>query len=293
MSEPIHRERPTHQFVPAVRLQQLAARHDVDVFLNLCGCRSLLTLPARQPPARRLEPFVTFPSSAQHDLCLDHTAPPASPGERGSALLAIARDEQGLTFRRYGLAMRSNLACDRFEAPRTAQRAYTGQPWLVLALWAHLASRDGAYLHGALAMIGGRFVALVGPPDVGKTTLARLVAAAGQVRLSDEHVFVRRQPEGLRAYACPWPGVPAKATTLDGPLAAVFCLRQGPAHVATRLSEAAALRRLIPVTWYLNELSETVPLTMAVLAEMVASVPVYDLAFAPDVGVVEEIGRVL
>jgi hypothetical protein len=257
--------------------------------LALGGSRCQILVPQRDRLAPPCVPFLVPSAPPEHDLRLALTAAPTA-GRAGRRLpLSVERRTRGLAFHRLGRTMLATSACDEFLAPRSADGVVTGRPWLMLALWAHLTLRQGAFLHGALALVDGHLVALLGSPDAGKTTLSRLITASGQYTLSDEHVFVRRQPDGIWGYGSPWPGLPAGLPSSEGPLAAVFCLRQSPVHRVARLSETAALRRLIPVTWFLNDLSETIPLTMALLSEIMATVPVYELAFAPDAGAVEAI----
>jgi hypothetical protein len=259
--------------------------------LSICGRKCALTLPEGLPLAGALLPF-RVPQPDISDFSLDVTRTETAPGDLATDL-DIASTEAGVLFRRRGLVMSADHELKTFAVAALPEECFTGQPWLMLALWAHLTLRGGALLHGGVCAIEGRFVLLLGPPDHGKSTLCGLAEQAGHTCLSDEHAFLTTEPDCLRAWACPWPGVRHPVSAMDGPLHSVFLLRHAPTHELARLSPASALRALIPLTRFFAQLSETVPTTMAVVQRMVATTPVYDFGFVPELSAVDEMRSVL
>jgi hypothetical protein len=159
----------------------------------------------------KLEPFLLSGPSKAPDLRLvlqvadGPLCPPADP------LGDVIVRETGLEFvRRQGRL----LAADDFARCRVLlnpapPEPFTGQPWLMLALWGYVASRHGLMLHGGCCELGGKFFLLLGERQVGKTTLSGLVASAGGVCLTDEYPFVTRQDGALYCHGSPWPGIVA------------------------------------------------------------------------------------
>ena len=263
--------------------------------LDLCAYAIRLVTSGRLPLAASLGPFVSSP-----DLCRPpdftltfgaRSVRPTEPPPEPDLVVETVGDE--IRFRRHVAVMTAALDLRTFAAPLPDEDELTGQPWLMLALWAHLSRYGGLFLHGSALLIDGRLVLAVGPPDIGKSTIARLVDESGQYALGDENCFARLRGDAMYGYGSPWPGIVREAPATGGPLAAVLLLRQSAQPAARPLAPAAALRRLIPVTRFLTALSDTVPSVLAELGELVARVPVFDFGFAPEPRVVDDIRRLL
>lgn len=158
---------------------------------------------------------------------------------------------------------------------------FDGQPWLMLALWGYHACRGGLFLHGACCEFEGRRVLLLGKPQVGKSTLSRLLVDAGGACLTDEYPFVTRETDGFVAHGTPWPGRQGAPASPSGPLAAIFFLRQAPANELQRLDRREAIRRLLANHRFFRWAPETHPPAFEQLAALATAVPVWDYGFAP------------
>lgn len=133
---------------------------------------------------------------------------------------------------------------------------------------------EGLILHGGALAEDGRAWLFTGPSGVGKSTLAALFPDKA---LCDELVAVRAHDGGFWVQSLPyWTAKPGTAS-----LQSICLLRHGVDHVRTRLTPAAALRRLAPqVTWPVLHQGAMAHCFDA-LAALVETVPVWDLAFAP------------
>jgi len=160
---------------------------------------------------------------------------------------------------------------------------FPGNRWLMLALWGYLTLRGGAYLHGAVCHIEGRYILFLGDSGVGKSTLSRLVVAGGGTCLTDENPFVTFGDAGRpQVHGSPRPGVNGPPAPLSGPLAAVFFLRHAPQNELRRLNGTGTARRLVGNARFFHWLPETIPLTMAVLDAIASNTPIFDFGFVPD-----------
>lgn len=133
---------------------------------------------------------------------------------------------------------------------------------------------NGFVVHAAaLAGTGGGWLCC-GPSGCGKTTLAKLFP---DLALADELVAVRRQGQDFLVEALPfWTGRPRRSR-----LVGVHFLRHGETHSRRPLSAAEAVRRLArEVIWPTYAVAE-MGAAFAVLTQLVASLPCFELAFAP------------
>lgn len=164
---------------------------------------------------------------------------------------------------------------------------FNGQPWLMLALWGYLAHREGLFLHGAVCEFGGKFFLLLGAQQVGKSTLGRLVVAAGGACLTDEYPFVTRNEDCFVAHGTPWPGLQGQPSARSAPLSAVFFLRHAPHNALMPLGHKAAALRLLANHRFFTWCPETIPDAVERIDALAAAVPVFDLGFVPTLAAVE------
>jgi hypothetical protein len=116
------------------------------------------------------------------------------------------------------------------------------QNMLRLLLIHDLAPKGGLLLHASSLAVGGAARAFFGKSGAGKSTLARTFPDG--TLLSDEITIITGDG---RAHRAPFTGeqLPPKMP-LAAPLRALFAIAHGETFVATRLSPAEALRRLLP-----------------------------------------------
>lgn len=228
-------------------------------------------------------------------LSLEEGPPPDRPdgplGRNGATTVISTRDRFWLRARCGGIAV-ANPELSVWQCWRRPNEPFidvvAGNRGLMLALWGYLALRGGTYLHGAVCVMEGRYMLVLGDSGVGKSTLSGLVLAAGGSCLTDEHPFVT-VGEGERPFVhgSLRPGVKGPLVPLSAPLDAVFFLRHAPANEIQRLSLSYAGRRFLGNTRFFHWLPATIPETFNTLDKIARQVPVYDFGFVPDLSAVE------
>jgi hypothetical protein len=145
-----------------------------------------------------------------------------------------------------------------------------------------LATDGGFLLHASSAVRNGRAVLFTGPSGSGKTTIARL-APPDVTLLTDEISYVRRTGDSYTAFGTPFAGeLGESGERVAAPVAVLFRLGRGPDNLRERLSEADAVRTLMRNILFF---ADDGPLTRRVLdtaCDFAATVPAFQLAFAPD-----------
>lgn len=159
----------------------------------------------------------------------------------------------------------------------------------MLALWGYLAHRNGLLLHGACCDLDGRRILLLGPSQVGKSTLAGLIVAAGGTCLTDEYPFVSACDGALLAHASPWPGMSDGRSPLSRPLHAIFFLHQLPRNELSPLPVSAAVRRLIENNRFFTWSPRTLPVAFDLIDQLASQVPIFDFGFLPEQSAVESL----
>ena len=211
------------------------------------------------------------------------------PAPRG---LDFLRSDTGLWFRRGSALCRATPDLLSWHAwardPGTAQgEMLDGRPWLMLAVWGLVAQNGGAFLHGGICVIGGKYFLLLGESGAGKSTLSRLVVDSGASCLTDENPFVTEDAGRLLVHGSPWPGLRGADVPLHGRLSGVFFLRHANSNVARQMSEAEAGLRLLDNARFFTFEPDFTPLTVAMLDRIATTVPVFDFGFVPTLPAVD------
>ncbi len=170
---------------------------------------------------------------------------------------------------------------------------YDGYPFLELILWGRLSLIGACFLHGAIVVVDGRYVLLLGDSGVGKSTLSGLAVQKGFTRLTDENPFLTWQQDGPWVHPAPWPGITGASAPACGPLDAIFFLRHAPENSLQRLPLPDAARRLLGNARMFNWLPATIPAAVELLDKTLSRVPVYDFGFVPEMSAIEAIREVL
>lgn len=160
-----------------------------------------------------------------------------------------------------------------------------------------LRARGGLVLHGSAAMLDGQGILCVGVSGVGKSTMARLLHAAGATVLTDERPAIRQWPpptgtpetaEGARAHAVdfrvhgtPWPSSAGFASNTCAPLRRIYFLEHGTADRLTALTPREAFHRLVHVTTIPWQDAALFDPCLKTLETLLQSVPCATLAFRP------------
>jgi hypothetical protein len=155
-----------------------------------------------------------------------------------------------------------------------------------------LARRQGALLHAAGINLNGKGYIFPGKSGAGKSTITRQFAALEDAGLfSDDRIVVRKIEGDFKAYGTPWPGEAGIALNKSEPLSAIFFINHGSANQIKEITPQEALARLLPVTsipWYDREVMDEI---LTFCADLISSVPVYELDFVPSIEVVEVFER--
>ena len=160
-----------------------------------------------------------------------------------------------------------------------------------------LHAAGGLVFHGSSARLDGHGILCAGVSGSGKSTIARLLEAAGATVLSDERPVVRRQtPPGtpasdasFRVHGSPWPSSAGFARRDAAPLRRIYFLEHGATDRLTPLPPPEAFRRLIQVATIPWQEPAFFDPCLATVEALLAAVPCAALAFRPASGVVDVI----
>jgi hypothetical protein len=174
------------------------------------------------------------------------------------------------------------------EEPESERLSQVRYPIDQLLLMNHLALAGGIIMHGAGVVLEGRALVMGGVSGAGKSTIAKLLSAAGwgDALLSDDRIILRTaggagaQP-AITAWGTPWPGDAHVARNAAAPLVALLFLVKSDADELVQLTATQAAERLMRVVscpWYDPV---RMPLVLDVCSQIVESTPCYDLRFRP------------
>jgi len=169
-----------------------------------------------------------------------------------------------------------------------------GLSLLVLRLRAH----GGLVLHGAAAEVDGQGILCVGISGTGKSTLARLLDAAGNTVLTDERPVLRQWPppedgatpsRDFRVYGSPWPSSAGFARNAWTPLRRIYFVEHGATDRLTPLPPRDAVSRLVHVATIPWQDPVLLDPCLATVDALLRAVPCAVLSFRPTPDVVNVI----
>jgi hypothetical protein len=188
---------------------------------------------------------------------------------------------------RFALASYPSRADGDLTRRRVAFRAGPGpalNPDLFRLLCGFLLMQEGGVLLHASAVVDrGRAWVFSGPSGSGKTTIAGL--AGDRSVLNDETIALRPGPRGWQACATPFygSGGPAMARANDrAPLRGLCFLAKADRFAHRLLSPSEAVARAFPEVMLPKRDDRVAERLLATLAALAATVPAWELAFAPD-----------
>ena len=165
-----------------------------------------------------------------------------------------------------------------------------------------LRARGGLVLHGSAATLDGQGILCAGVSGAGKSTMARLLHAAGADVLTDERPVVRQwpppagdrnpsAPAAFRVYGTPWPSSAGFARNAWAPLRRIYFLEHGTADGLTPLTPREAFNRLIHVATIPWQDAALFDPCLATVETLLQSVPCAVLSFRPTPDVVDVIRK--
>ena len=146
-----------------------------------------------------------------------------------------------------------------------------------------LIDATGVVVHGASLVRDGRAYLFSGPSGAGKTTVARLSPDA--TLLSDELSIVRIVDGKAVCFGTPFRGeLNLAGQDRAAPLAGVYFLRQGLRHAVEALKPERALARLLANVLFFAREPDVTAKVFDIAADIVDTVPCFELSFRPDAG---------
>jgi len=148
----------------------------------------------------------------------------------------------------------------------------------------------GLVVHAASLVRHGRAYLFCGPSGSGKTTVARLSPDA--TLLSDELSIVRMSDKAARCHGTPfWGDFGRAGEDRAAPLVGIHFLHHSSRHTIEAVKPRQALERLLPnVVFFAREVDLT-ERVLNIAADVVETVPCFDLFFRRDAGFWEVIER--
>ncbi len=152
-----------------------------------------------------------------------------------------------------------------------------------------LPSLDGLFVHAAGVDFDGRGLLFVGPSEAGKSTIVKMLMGRSRI-LCDDRTIVRRNGQGFDVHGTWSHGEVPAVSAGKAPLAGVFFLRQAGDNRLERIeSPAAAARELLPRIVRPLVTADWWEAVLALIGELVRSVPFYDLYFDKSGRIVEKL----
>ena len=133
----------------------------------------------------------------------------------------------------------------------------------------------------------GRGHLFVGVSGAGKSTTARLWGDRASGIVSDDRVIVRERDGAMWMYGTPWHGEAELSMPEGVPLTGVYLLVQAETNALRALDPAEAVARLFRCTFPLFHDAAALEFTLSFLERLTAAVPVRELRFTRDPGVVD------
>lgn len=170
---------------------------------------------------------------------------------------------------------------------------FRGDPSLKLIVWARSSIEGYCYMHGALIVLDGKYILLVGQSGSGKTTLSDLACDCGATRLTEEDPFISCKEDEPWVFTSPWPGMRGPEVPFSGKLSAIFYLRHAERNTVRALSMKESCHNLLTHSRTFNWLPQTLPLAIELFDKVAEKIPSYDFGFVPDTSAVEMIRDII
>jgi hypothetical protein len=161
-------------------------------------------------------------------------------------------------------------------------------------LFVNLLARGlGVMLHACGVVKDGKGYVFSGPPDAGKTTLARLVDrfSDGMV-LGDECVIIRRKGNRFWVYGTPWYGEAGLHSPQGAPLEQLFLIHHARKNLCSPIPAQEAASRLLAQSILTPYDAAAVEFGLDFCLSLIAEVPAYDFGFVPEASAVRQIARI-
>ncbi|MDO9153866.1 MAG: phosphoenolpyruvate carboxykinase (ATP) [Paludibacter sp.] len=149
----------------------------------------------------------------------------------------------------------------------------------------YLTQKCGAVMmHASNVYDGEKGRIFTGFSGNGKSTMSKIWADAGNLVINDDRVIIRRNEDGYFVYNTPmfYQDVPKKA-----PLHAIYLISHAPANKIKKLAGALAVSRVMAFCIQNNFEKQLIQNHLNFFGTMCHEIPVFDLGFVPDAGVID------
>jgi len=155
-------------------------------------------------------------------------------------------------------------------------------------IFLHRLAREGGLLVHACGVVRGREAQLFcGPSGAGKTTIARLMLEAPDLRvLSDDRIAIRPTESGFCAYGTPWHGDAPLSLSDSAPLRAIHLIHRAPGIEVGALQGAAAAGAVLGNAFAPLHDPVSAERSLGLAARLADRVPILRLGFPKDARVV-------
>ena len=139
-------------------------------------------------------------------------------------------------------------------------------------------------MHASCAFDGQRGRMFSGFSGVGKSTMSRIWAEAGNTIINDDRLIIRELENKFFVYNTPmyYKDIPKKA-----PLNAVYLIHHSPENKIQKLKGALAASRTMAFCIQNNYDQNFVAERLDFFVQLAAAVDIYDLGFVPNASVIE------
>jgi len=149
----------------------------------------------------------------------------------------------------------------------------------------YLSQKCGAVMMHASCVFDGNIGRMfTGFSGNGKSTMSKIWADAGSMIINDDRIILRRTDDGYFAYNTPmfYQDIPKKA-----PLHAIYLISHSPVNKLEKLGGAIAVSRVMAFCIQNNFEKHLIKNHLEFFSTMCVEIPVFDLGFVPDAGVID------
>jgi hypothetical protein len=146
-----------------------------------------------------------------------------------------------------------------------------------------LARAGRVEVHCSAVAAGDHALLFVGHSGAGKTTMSRIAERAGGSVLTDDRAIVGMRSGQPTVWGTPWHGSGWYTSAASATIAGVFLLRQGTETRVTPIAFGDAVKELFVRSIQVRVRSAEVAQSHAVLEDILAAVPAFELTFTPTV----------
>jgi len=142
---------------------------------------------------------------------------------------------------------------------------------------------QSALIHASCLYDGKKGRIFTGFSGAGKSTMSKLWADAGNLVINDDRLMIRKMDVGYFVYNTPmyYSDIPKKA-----PLNAIHLISHSPENKIKKLSGALAVSKVLAFCIQNNYDKKFIRNNLDFLSELCNHVPVYELGFVPNIGIV-------